>query len=203
MKKNLWLVFIILLAAALVSGFQSAPSSTITRGEWSTVDGQETFVNPSVNIGFTLPDGYTVLSDEEVSRATNIGMDLLDLDEIDFSKLTVIYDFMTNDLTNGEGISMMFEKTYLSEENYLNATLGQLIKAGFLESDDTEYSFYSAEIAGEKFTILPVQMKKLSVTEYLCARNYDTFMLVLIFTGREMSETRFLELAGQFFAPED
>lgn len=201
MKKNLGLILWILLTVMLVSGFQTSDPAVITRGEWSTVDEQEIFVNQSLDLAFTLPDDFMVMSDEEISKAANIGMETLDLDEIDFSKVNLSYDFMISSPNKGESVQMMMEKTFYSAENYLKATQSQFENLGLGGADIN--NMYYMDIAEKEFAVLPILLENYGINEYLCVRNYDTFIVALIFTGPNMSETRFTELSSLFFSPED
>lgn len=136
MRKRAIFIFVILLAATLLSGCselinamsKDAPK-TLTRG---TVSGN-VYTSEFANITFTAPEGWVYASDEEQAEMTELGMEVIGEESSDFNKLVMdiqtVNDMMVQNMTTGSNVSVMFENlamsvggTSLTEVEYLDAT---------------------------------------------------------------------------------
>lgn len=80
-----------------------------TEFQRGTVDG-DVYSSEYSNFQFTLPSGWSFMSDEDVLDTMNIGLDITDTNlTAELLQQTVIYDAVANNTSTGESIMVMYE----------------------------------------------------------------------------------------------
>lgn len=164
-----------------------AASDGFTRGEWK--DG--VFKSEYLGFSFTLPEGWTPASDEEIAELMQVSVDML-TDEQKFvnemAKVKIIYDMMATQEGGGPNISIMVENLALSvggtdydEQKYSAVVAEQLPQVPDLGAKLLGSS--EATIAGEKYLRQDFSAYDGQLTLTYFFRRVDKYMLVMIDTA--------------------
>ncbi len=141
-------------------------SKTISRGKWD----DKVYTSEFANLKFTLPDGWTRSTDEEIAKTMQLGEEVLKNEELyisEISKLNVIYDMMAKNTSTNGSVAVMMEKSVGNAKEYaeaLKAQLGQVTQMNYTIGDFTE-----TKIGGNTYTVVPA---KASVSGANVLQNY-------------------------------
>ena len=109
-----------------------------TQGETQKISlGQSegsTYDRTFIGLGWTLPEGWNFLSDEQMNQMNNIVADMLDSEQLQaaIEKASVICDMYAINYTNGSTINIQLEKlsamanVVYDANTYVDTTIGQL-----------------------------------------------------------------------------
>ena len=102
----------------------------ISLGSWN----ENTYTNDFLGISYTMPDGWVRKTDEEILEDMELGAELIgNNSELNkkIAELTSVTYFMTSDITTGNNIIVMSEKTYSSNittDKYMDAVVKNIQK---------------------------------------------------------------------------
>lgn len=184
--KNLLKLFLVITLGLTVSACsnQSEEYETYVRGEW-----QETiYTNDFVGLTFTYPEGFTLLTDEELINMFEIQLDESELDEQKDSfeeamKLaTTFFDFTLMNYNTGENVMLMVED--LTKTNSIDVTTDVYMDL-FIDNLTSvlEYSYvigneYEVVIAGETYRVVDVTIEDMAIQK-VYIRKKSKYMIAL------------------------
>ena len=156
-KLALVLAMILMCTFAMAScGSESATgSSEFASG--TLADG--VYTNDSLGLVFTPTANLTMMTQEEIDEAFNVGSEALDV-EIDASSIT--YEMMAADYTTGASVQVIVEKlpSAMTVSEYLAAA-----KAGVEQAvGTTEFKEGTAELAGSSWSTIEFDMTMQGIT---------------------------------------
>lgn len=141
-----------------------------------------TYINEFLGIKYKMPDGWKKYSKEEIAKAINIGMDMLDNENSEslkkLAEQTSMYYVITSDPNTGNSIQIMSEKPILSVTmDYYTSNLKKLLE----ENTSLDY------VVGEPkdITIDGVAFKEVDATA--------------TFSGVQMTQTYYIKNVGDYF----
>lgn len=184
--KNLLKLFLVITLGLTLSACsnQSEEYETYVRGEW-----QETiYTNDFVGLTFTYPEGFTLLTDEELINMFEIQLDESELDEQKDSfeeamKLaTTFFDFTLMNYNTGENVMLMVED--LTKTNSIDVTTDVYMDL-FIDNLTSvlEYSYvigdeYEVVIAGETYRVVDVTIEDMAIQK-VYIRKKSKYMIAL------------------------
>lgn len=170
-------------------------SGSFTRGKVE----DNVYSNKFSGLTFEIPDGWTILSDEEVSNAVGAGLDAGG-SSVDSDTLlsTSTYDCMVSSMTTGESFTFLFEDVSaysgsMTIDNYIDAAkLTTAYSMPGMEIDwhvdgekgtlcGMEYDVFSVEIGMESYGI--------SVNQEYYVTEKDGYMIVITYSSGLSSGT--------------
>ena len=167
------------------------PAEEDIKGEWK----DDVYTNRYLNLSFTLPEGWTASSDEEMLELMNLGSELMENKAgltSELLKVKVVYNMMAADSTTGSNIIVTMENlaltiggTGIDEEAYAEAVAAQLQAVDSFDYTIGERSH--VEIAGETFLKVPVTMNADGVTleQAYYLRRVGEYMAILMVTDTD------------------
>lgn len=175
------------------------------RGTWEG----NTYTNESLGFVYTMPEGWTAATDEEIMETMDAGYAALTEKQkknYDYSREKSVNDFLTTseDGTNGfqlavENLGLTKGASNLSEEEY-----AQVLKGQMEQLSDLGYqagATYSIQLHGKEYLVLPFKVTALELDggRHLCQdyilRKQGQLMTAFIFTyieGQEKQTEDFL-----------
>lgn len=117
-----------------------ATKKEISRGKWE----DKVYTSEFADLKFTLPDGWTRSTDEEIAKTMQLEEEVLkdeDLYVSEISKLNVVYDMMAKNTSTNGAVVVMMEKTAGTAKDYANTLktqLGQVTQVEYTIGDITE-----------------------------------------------------------------
>lgn len=184
--KNLLKLFLVITLGLTISACSSQAEEyeTYVRGEW-----QETiYTNDFVGLTFTYPEGFTLLTDEELINMFEIQLDESELDEQKDSfeeamKLaTTFFDFTLMNYNTGENVMLMVED--LTKTNSIDVTTDVYMDL-FIDNLTSvlEYSYvigdeYEVVIAGETYRVVDVTIEDMAIQK-VYIRKKSKYMIAL------------------------
>lgn len=180
-------VVALVLALALLVGCGGA-SGTYEPG---TLEG-DTYTNEYLGYSFTLPDGWTFATKEELNNMMNAGSELLNDDQkaaAEYAKLATIYDMMaTSDM--GENIIVMLDNlklyvggTATKPEAYVNNLKEQLVA---VDADGISYEVsdsYTVNALGKEWIVLSAEISGRGAYQTYSVCRVDNYMVGVIITS--------------------
>lgn len=167
------------------------PAEEDIKGEWK----DDVYTNRYLNLKFTLPEGWTASSDEEMLELMNLGSELMENKAgltSELLKVKVVYNMMAADSTTGSNIIVSMENlaltiggTGIDEEAYAEAVASQLQAVDNFDYTIGERS--QVEIAGGTFLKAPVTMNADGVTleQAYYLRRIGEYMAILMVTDTD------------------
>lgn len=151
--------------------YAKAPENVaVQRGAWEG----NVFLGDFSDISFTLPDGWEVVSDEDIQNAINITDGLT-------------YDMMCQNNATGSNVAIIYEELLktvgsktITEEEYLSTVSDNLTSLGFYVSEAEKktlgkHEFYVVSAHGEG--------GELTVDQYSFVRKQNGYMISVIITA--------------------
>lgn len=180
-------VVALVLALALLVGCGGA-SGTYEPG---TLEG-DTYTNEYLGYSFTLPDGWTFATKEELNSYMDAGSEFLNDDQkaaAEYAKLATIYDMMaTSDM--GENITVMLDNlklyvggTATKPEAYVNNLKEQL---AVVEADGLSYEVsdsYTVNALGKDWIVLSAEIVGRGAYQTYSVCRVDNYMVGVIITS--------------------
>ena len=143
---NLVLMLVIMACTAVCFA-----DGEFVRGTLTTVT-YDAYVNPELGIRCVVPDSYVMATEEEIEQIMAAGMDMIFKEDetgkqiLDVSKITLLYEMMAVNNTNGSSITVIAEKPILS-----NMTLKQYIDANVSQISSLPMEISEPESGKEEF----------------------------------------------------
>lgn len=149
-------------------------------------------------INFTLPNGWSAATDEEIANLLGISADILGDDKqwiIESAKLTTIYDMMATDPVTNNNLMIIFENlslsgsTNISEKDYYEITTTQLETVESL--DYTIDEPYTTDINGIAYLTGHCYETNYGISQHYFIRhqgNYMITIIVSIFDGSNIND---------------
>lgn len=187
MKKKLLLTLMMLAAILMFAGCKSKEADAVpTPGTWT----DNVYENEYAGLTFTMPEGWTALSDEEISEMMGVGTEIMKESGLEFSEemleLQSIYAMMAQNPTTGTNVSLMFENlalsaggTKLTETDYIDALKSQLEQVGipYTFGETTERT-----IGGNTYVVLEADATDYGAKQFYCVRKSGKYMIASIIT---------------------
>lgn len=184
--KNLLKLFLVITLGLTVSACsnQTEEYETYVRGEWE----ENIYTNDFVGLTFTYPEGFTLLTDEELINMFEIELDDSKFDEQkdnfeEAMKLaTTFFDFTLMNYNTGENVMLMVED--LTKTNSIDVTTDVYMDL-FIENliSVLEYSYvigdkYDVVIAGETYRVVDVTIEDMAIQK-VYIRKKSKYMIAL------------------------
>jgi ABC-type glycerol-3-phosphate transport system substrate-binding protein len=188
MKKKMIIAIVVVLLVAMLAGCggDANGAKKLVRGSWAG----DTYTNEYLNLTFTMPEGWSSMSDEQLATLMGLSADNLAAAGVEVNKemleLMTIVDMQAQDPMTGNNVLVNIEnigkmaKNVVSEEDYIDLTREQLEEAyGYTFSDYT-----TETVAGETYTMAKgeVTMSGIAMSQYFYVRKVDKYMLAIIVT---------------------
>lgn len=189
-------------ASAASSDSSSVSSNVVyTRGSWEG----NTYTNSSLGFVFTMPDGWTAQTDDELMATMDSGYSALTEEQkknYDYSQGNTVYDFAVSNADKTNSLGLMVENLALTagasgmtEQNYADVLANQLSQIDDMgyEAGDT----YTMNLHGQEYLVLPVKATKIVFPDGTCfcqdyiLRKQDQLMTTFIGTYIEGEEEQF------------
>ena len=135
----------------------------LSRGKWK----DKVYTSEFADLKFTLPDGWTRSTDEEIAQTMQLGEDVLKNENLyvsEISKLNVVYDMMAKNSSTGGNVTVMMEKNAGTAKDYANALktqLGQLTQVKYTIGDVKE-----TKIGNNTYTVLTTEASASGATVF-------------------------------------
>lgn len=189
--------------AGQTSSASSSNSKSVvyTRGNWEG----NTYTNSSLGFVFTMPDGWSAKTDDELMATMDAGYSALTEEQkknYDYSKSKSVFDFSASnaDGTNSLGLSVenlaltagAADLTELDYAAVLSQQLVQMADMGY-EPGNT----YTMDLHGQEYLVLPLKATNLVMPDGTCVcqdyilRKQDKLMTAFIGTYIEGEEEQF------------
>lgn len=189
MRKKSIAFTAMVLVAALLAGCSSAS------GYVPGVLNGDTYSNDYLNYSFTLPEGWSYATQDELDEMMADADDLIseDMKEgYEYGKLATIYDMMAMD-EYGRNIIVMLDnlKMYLGgtgtdEEQYIESLNSQLTDL----SEDVTYQLvgeaYDIDALGRQWKVQTVEIVGYGVYQTYCISRLDHYMIAVIISSDDM-----------------
>lgn len=126
----------------------------LSRGKWE----DKVYTSEFADLKFTLPDGWTRSTDEEIAKTMQLGEDVLKDENLyvsEISKLNVVYDMMAKNTSTNGSVAVMMEKSVGNAKQYADALktqLGQVTQMNYTIGDITE-----TKIGDNTYTVVPAK----------------------------------------------
>ncbi len=184
--KNLLKLFLVITLGLTVSACsnQTEEYETYVRGEWE----ETIYTNDFVGLTFTYPEGFTLLTDEELINMFEIELDDSKFDEQkdNFEEAmelaTTFFDFTLMNYNTGENVMLMVED--LTKTNSIDVTTDVYMDL-FIENliSVLEYSYvigdkYDVVIAGETYRVVDVTIEDMAIQK-VYIRKKSKYMIAL------------------------
>ncbi len=184
--KNLLKLYLVITLGLTVSACsnQTEEYETYVRGEWE----ENIYTNDFVGLTFTYPEGFTLLTDEELINMFEIELDDSKFDEQkdNFEEAmelaTTFFDFTLMNYNTGENVMLMVED--LTKTNSIDVTTDVYMDL-FIENliSVLEYSFvigdkYDVVIAGETYRVVDVTIEDMAIQK-VYIRKKSKYMIAL------------------------
>jgi len=184
--KNLLKLFLVITLGLTVSACsnQTEEYETYVRGEWE----ENIYTNDFVGLTFTYPEGFTLLTDEELINMFEIELDDSKFDEQkdNFEEAmelaTTFFDFTLMNYNTGENVMLMVED--LTKTNNIDVTTDVYMDL-FIENliSVLEYSYvigdkYDVVIAGETYRVVDVTIEDMAIQK-VYIRKKSKYMIAL------------------------
>lgn len=183
MKRFLGLVLAGAMALSLVAcGGETKEDFKLLRGTYT----DNIYTNESTGISFTMPEGWSVIDDDEL--LSTYGVDV-DADEFanwtseDFADAMVIPDTRIVRDNNTENMSVIYENlkktggTKYTMEQYMNQATAQL--SGYTVSEPTQTTVCGLDAV---YVIAETTLYGTPVSQYLLVVRVDDYMTVITYT---------------------
>lgn len=146
-------------------------------GEWNN----NVYTNNFLGLKFSLPQGWTYSSDEEIAEMMNLGIELLNDDQkaaAELSKLTSVYYIAANNPNTGDSVAVMSEKPSMdvTTEFYINQ-----LKSHLSTVESVNYEI--GEISKEK----------------VADREYDTIIATTNVSGIKVAQKYYVYKMDEYF----
>ncbi len=158
--------------------------TSIGRGSW---DG-DVFTSEFAHLSFTLPEGWTAVSEEELAGMMGIAEDFLKEENkwiLEAAKLQTIYDMIARDELTGNNVIIQYENlaknpdaASMSETEYL-----EVLKKQLESLEEMDYSFgepYSASFSGSEYSGIRANEAGLGLEQYFFIRKQNGYMVTII-----------------------
>jgi len=184
--KNLFKLFLVITLGLTVSACSSKSEEyeTYVRGEWE----ENVYSNEFIGLTFTYPEGFTLLTDEELINMFEIELDDSKFDEkIDniyeaMELATIFFDFTLINYNTGESLMLMGDD--LTKSNGIDVSLDVYMDV-LIENlvSVLEYSYvigdkYDVEIAGETYRVVDVTIDDIAIQK-VYIRKKSKYMIAL------------------------
>ncbi|HEX3022553.1 MAG TPA: hypothetical protein VHP81_09195, partial [Lachnospiraceae bacterium] len=165
-----------------------------------------TFESKFLNLKFTLPENFTMVSEEELDSYIQFAADTMYSDEgktmLDYAKATVVYEIMArNDI--GSNVNIVVEKLRgsnkdLSIDEYIEVAKKSIASTGMTYTFDE--STTKETLAGNEYTRLnaTVEANGASLTQSLYFNKIGDRMMLMSFTYTPDSEADFQTMKDAF-----
>lgn len=161
---------------------QQETKKEISRGTWEG----DVYTSEFAELKFTLPEGWTRSTDEEIAATMQLGADVL-ADEgkyqSEISKLKNVYDMMAKSADQTSNIQVMMEKTAYDADTYAAS-----LKKGLEEVQQLDYTVGDATettIGGNTYKAVTatVEMSGVSMEQSYYIRTEGDYMVAIIVTS--------------------
>lgn len=134
MKKVKFFCNVVLLLVILACTTVCFADGEFVRGTLTTVS-YDAYVNPELGIRCVVPDSYVMATEEEIEQIMTAGMDMIFKEDetgkqiLDVSKITLLYEMMAVNNTDGSSVTVIAEKPVLSNmtlKQYIDANVSQI-----------------------------------------------------------------------------
>lgn len=158
-----------------------AEEKKLSRGKWEN----NVYTNEYANLKFTLPEGWTYSSDEEIENLTGVGASMLNEDQQEAfaeAKVDSLYDMIATDTASSSNIMVLFEKTDVSVTAALYL---KSVKEGLEAVQAMNYEFNEptskATVAGVEYDTLTSTVPEYGITQkYYVLRKGDYFLSIIV-----------------------
>jgi len=191
-------VISLVLVLALLAGCGGGGSS----GKYApgTLNG-DTYTNEYIGYSFTLPDGWSFATQEELDEMMDAGGDLLNEDQkagAEYAKIATIYDMMAQSPA-GYNIMVMLDnlKLYVggtgtSVEDYIESLVTQLEAVNSMSYTCGEVTQVSA--FGRDWSVLPAELTGTGIYQTYNICRIDDYMVAVIVTSDKIEPVN--EISG-------
>jgi len=179
-------VISLVLVLALLAGCGGGSSGKYAPG---TLDGN-TYTNEYIGYSYTLPDGWSFATQEELDEMMDAGGDLLNEDQkagAEYAKIATIYDMMAQS-PSGYNIIVMLDnlKLYVggtgtSPEDYIDNLVTQLEAVNSMSYECGDVTQVSA--FGRDWYVLPANLSGTVIVQTYNICRIDDYMAAVIVTS--------------------
>ncbi len=196
MKK---LGILLCTAVLIIASFTACGNTPVSRG---TVSGA-TYESAFLGLGFSLPDGFTFATDEQIAEQYNTT-----LDESQLESAPVIYDMFASDETGNsvaisiEKISLMSEPVSSSKEHLQNLSDAMGLQLEQMSFSDIQVELTTVALAEQETDALVIRANFSGMAfyqTYLCEKRGGYLATVSILA---MDEILYSSLLNRFYRPE-
>ena len=185
MKKLISTVtaFTLILSMLMLAACAPIEMKEFDRGEVSG----NVYTSKYAGITFTKPDGWKFASDEEIAKAMDIGLDMIESDDFneEAAKMLTITDMMASDPKTNTNIIVTFEN--LKRTNNTDITLG--------EYADTAIKNIKTQM-GDSIDITVLDNKDIT----LCNDTFRKIAMEVTVYGTEINQYMYCKNCGDFMA---
>ncbi len=134
MKKVKLFCNVVLMLVILSCTAVCFADGEFVRGTLTTVS-YDAYVNSELGIRCVVPDSYVMATEEEIEQIMAAGMDMIFKEDetgkqiLDVSKITLLYEMMAVNNTDGSSVTVIAEKPVLSNmtlKQYIGANVSQI-----------------------------------------------------------------------------
>ena len=148
------------------------------------------YLNPSIGLSFTLPDGWDFADEETIAMMMGVGVELIAENggvELDTDSIGTLYDMVAYNATTDSNAMVMIEKLSVPPESEPPTSQAQLtaLRDRLEERDVFGFEFgrpFTVWVAGEPFDTLPITVggQEAQVRQYYLVRMQGRYMVTII-----------------------
>jgi len=150
----------------------------------------EVYLNPSIGLTFTLPEGWEFADEETIAMMMGVGVELIAENggfELDFASINALYDMVAYNALSDSNTMVMIEKLVVPPESEPPTSQAQLaaLRERLEEMDVFGFEFgrpFTVWVAGEPFDALPIQVgnDESKTRQYYLVRMHGSYMVTII-----------------------
>lgn len=160
---------------------QQETKKELSRGKWEG----DVYTSEFAELKFTLPDGWTRSTDEEIAATMQLGEEILADEEkynSELEKLTTVYDMMVKSADKTANMQVLMEKTTYDVDAYVTS-----LKEGLEEVQSIPYEVgetTETTISGNTYKAITatVEMSGVKMEQSYYIRVEGDYMVVIIVT---------------------